>query len=186
MVIFDRPVRPFQFHGPFKLTFLLTTPNSNPKIEKRPPNWPKIRDPRRILDSFFPKTIWIYKPGIPGRPSVSIIPPRIDQFSSDHWSQTRTGRVSTYMGDRLGIPCVLSIFSFLYGVYGPHRIHLWHVLTTRWPPSGRKKVCLEVDSNVRERIQGCPRPKIHLNSLERPKLKLYSSHFWVRFRLSNR
>ena len=42
---------------------------------------------------------------------VSIIPPRIDQFSSDHWSQTRTGRVSTYMGDRLGIPCVLSIFS---------------------------------------------------------------------------
>ena len=44
--------------------------------------------------------------------SVSIIPRRIDQFSSDHWSQTTTGRVSTYMGDRLGIPCVLSIFSF--------------------------------------------------------------------------
>ena len=45
--------------------------------------------------------------------SVSIIPRRIDQFSSDHWSQTTTGRVSTYMGDRLGIPCVLSTFWFL-------------------------------------------------------------------------
>ena len=44
--------------------------------------------------------------------SVSIIPRRIDQFSSDHWSQTTTGRVSTYMGDRLGIPCVLSTLLF--------------------------------------------------------------------------
>ena len=57
--------------------------------------------------------------------SVSIIPPRIDQFSSDHWSQTRTGRVSTYMGDRLGIPCVLSTFFIWFWLNRTWGIHFW-------------------------------------------------------------
>ena len=64
----------------------------------------------KFFVSFCRKRIFGIKMRKSGIRLVSIIPPRIDQFSSDHWSQTRTGRVSTYMGDRLGIPCVLSIF----------------------------------------------------------------------------
>ena len=68
--------------------------------------------------------------------SVSIIPRRIDQFSSDHWSQTTTGRVSTYMGDRLGIPCVLSTFYF----FGQVRINLKGLLHHQKPFNPSKKL----------------------------------------------
>ena len=81
------------------------------------------------------------------------------------------------MGDRLGIPCVLSIFFIFIWGYGPHRIRLWHFRTTRGPPSGQKMIDR---SQIRRRengFQGDPRAKIHLNSLEWRKLKLYSSHF---------
>ena len=71
--------------------------------------------------------------------SVSIIPPRIDQFSSDHWSQTRTGRVSTYMGDRLGIPCVLSTFFIWFWLNRTWGIHFWPYQYAQRPSSGHKK-----------------------------------------------
>ena len=118
--------------------------------------------------------------------SVSIIPPRIDQFSSDHWSQTRTGRVSTYMGDRLGIPCVLSTFFIWFWLNRTWGIHFWPYQYAQRPSSGHKKVKTEADSKAKVSSKAYPNAKIHLTSLERAKLKLYSSHFWVRFRLSNR
>ena len=118
--------------------------------------------------------------------SVSIIPPRIDQFSSDHWNQTRTGRVSTYMGDRLGIPCVLSTFFKSFWLNRTCRFHFWPYQCSQRPSSGHKKVILEADSKPKVSSKAYPNAKIHLSSLESSKLKLYSSHFWVRFRLSNR
>ena len=60
------------------------------------------------------------------------------------------------MGDRLGIPCVLSIFfNFIWG-FGPHRIHLWHFWTTRGPPSGQKMIDWSRIRSRKRQNQGDP------------------------------
>ena len=71
---------------------------------------------------------------------------------------------------------VLDPINFIFDTFGP----LGGLLVVK------KNTWSELDSRAKESFQGCPRAKIHLNSLEMPKLKLYSSHFWIRFRLSNR
>ena len=45
--------------------------------------------------------------------SSTTIPLGKYRFSSDHRSQARSGEVSTWMGDRLGIPRVVDFFPFL-------------------------------------------------------------------------
>ena len=47
---------------------------------------------------------------------VDIIQPRIDKFSSDHWSQTRTGRVSTGVTGWECLVCV-AFLALIYQYY---------------------------------------------------------------------
>lgn len=55
-------------------------------------------------------TPW-YEKGRIGLPlSATAIAPRIHRFSSDHRSKARLRTASTWMGDRLGTPCVVAFF----------------------------------------------------------------------------
>ena len=56
------------------------------------------------------------------------IPRRNYWFSFDHQSQATSGTVSTWMGDRLGTPCVVGFFFFIFSCILSIYIYFYHFL----------------------------------------------------------